>query len=223
MSWLSADSMSVTLGGRRILSGAYLQAEPGEVVGILGRNGEGKSTLFRCLLGLRPAATGTLHVNGAYVGRREALRVMGYLPQDTYLPPDLRVRRSIGMILGPDGDWSALETDARAAPLLARRARELSVGERRYVECLIALSLDRAVYLLDEPFSQVEPLYCGRLVELMRRAARGRAVVITDHLYRDVMKAADRLMLMGNGTLEEVPNDRRDLVVLGYVPPEPVD
>jgi lipopolysaccharide export system ATP-binding protein len=218
MCCLSADSISVTLGGRRILSGVYLKVDPGEVVGILGRNGAGKSTLYRCLLGLCPASTGTLHVNGAYVGRREALRVMGYLPQESYLPPDLSVERSAGMILGRAGDRSLLRSDERASRLLPRKARELSVGERRYVECLIALSLDRPVCLLDEPFSQVEPLYCERLVEHMRIAARDKAVIVTDHLYRTVMKAVDRLRLMRNGVLDDVPNDRRSLAECGYAP-----
>ena len=217
MTRLSADSIAMAFGLRRVLSGVFIEARAGDILGILGRNGSGKSTFYKCLLGLHRASTGSLRVDGRPVPKREALRFFAYLPQDSFLPLDARLAKSIDLVLGRKGNRSLFERDARAGSFLRARAMSLSVGEVRYVECLLALSLDRPIILLDEPFSQIEPIHCETLAERIREAATDRVIMISDHLYGNVQKVSTRMKVLNEGTLWDVDNDVESLTRYGYL------
>ncbi len=217
MSSLYVDSLSIAFDQRRVLSNVYLEARDGDIIGILGRNGSGKSTLYKCLLGQHRSSNGLMRINGKHINKNAAPKHIGYLPQNSFLPFDLRLEQSAKLILGRLGNWSILEADSRARFLLKKRARVLSVGEIRYVECLIALSLDRDIYLLDEPFSQIEPLYCEVLQDRIRQASIGKIVLISDHLYLNVQGISSRINVLVNGTLKDIENNRSSLEKLGYL------
>jgi lipopolysaccharide export system ATP-binding protein len=216
----SADSISVRFDQKQILSDAYVEANAGDIIGILGRNGAGKSSFYNCLMGLHRESKGSIRIDGAFVFRRMALRHFAYLPQETFLPFDLTLMKGIRLILGRKGNYSLFEEDARAKALLSEKGGNLSVGEIRYVECLAVLSLDRPIVLLDEPFSQVEPIYCEKLIAQIQRAASGRVVFVSDHLYQNVQKVSTHLLVLANGTLRSVENDELSLIKYGYVSKE---
>lgn len=220
MTSICADSITMSFGARRVLAGVYLEAGAGDIVGILGRNGSGKSTLYKWLLGMHRSSSGSVRIDGRRISRSEAPRCYAYLPQDSYLPLDLPLWKSASLILGSSGDHSLLEQDGRAATLMSRRARRLSGGEVRYVECLLALSLDRPVILLDEPFSQIEPILCETLERYIRAAAIGRVVMLSDHLYQNVQKLASFIEVLENGTLWKTRNDIASLRRYGYLTSE---
>jgi ABC-type multidrug transport system ATPase subunit len=217
MNSLYADSISMTFDKRRVLSDVYLKAEEGDIIGIFGRNGSGKSTLYKCLLGQYRTAIGTLHINGKYINKKDARKHIAYLPQECFLPFDLRLEQSATLILGRRGNWAILEADSRAKYLIKKKARQLSVGEIRYVECLIALSLNREVYLLDEPFSQIEPIYCQILNKYIRNASIGKVTLVSDHLYINVQSISTRLKVLVGGTLKDVENSHESLKKYGYL------
>jgi lipopolysaccharide export system ATP-binding protein len=217
MSSLYVDSLSIAFSQRKVLSDVYLAAEGSDIIGILGRNGSGKSTLYKCLLGQYRSFSGLLRINGMHISRNTAPKHIGYLPQDSFLPFDLRLEQSAKLILGRWANWSILETDSRAKLLLNKRARALSVGEIRYVECLIALSLEREIYLLDEPFSQIEPIYCEVLKEHIQKASIGKVILISDHLYQNVQGISSRMNVLVDGTLKEIENSRLSLEKYGYL------
>jgi lipopolysaccharide export system ATP-binding protein len=217
MSHFSADSISMRFDHRRVLADVYLEADKGDVIGILGPNGSGKSTLYKCLLGLFRASTGSVRIDGRYVSRRESLGHFAYLPQSSFLPLDMRLGRSVGLILGKRGDHSLFEGDPRASSLLREKRRRLSTGEIRYVECLLVLSLKRSIVLLDEPFSQIEPIYCETLTAYIRNSAPSKVTFLSDHLYGNIQKASTQIKVLADGTLWSVENSRESLVKHGYL------
>ncbi len=202
--------------------GVFITCAAGEIVGILGRNGCGKTTMLRAIFGSLDADQMHVTIDDESVGGGLRAASVSYLPQEPYLPRTLTVRRALELsIAGIDVDEAA-----RGFPLLAplvvpgpaaRRVRDLSGGEQRTVELYIALSLPVRYTLLDEPFTEVEP--AGRLLvaELVKQTAkeRCRGVILTDHAYRDVLSIADRLCVMAQGQLYEVA-DAAGLARYGY-------
>lgn len=213
----SADSISIVLGDRKILSDVYLEGASGDIIGILGRNGSGKSTLLKSLMGLNSHSFGTVRIDGSCPSREERLRQFAYLPQEGFLPRDLRVRKGISLVSPELFGETVLSRDARATELMDRRAATLSRGELRYLECLAVLSLDRPIILLDEPFSQVEPLYCEVLRKYIRDSIGSRIAIITDHLYYEVRKACTQIKILREGTLCAAKPDDQSLIDFGYL------
>ncbi len=171
------------------------------------------------MLGLLGRSTETVRIDGVTVHKRDRLRHFAYLPQGSYLPMDRTVDRSLRLIFGGQDALEVFTSDARARSLVRRRARSLSLGERRYVECLAALAVRKPIVLLDEPFAQIEPIYCEALRGLiLGTAAAGRIVLVSDHLSTSLEKLRPRLLLIRNGTLKEVLDGAEGLRRNGYLP-----
>ncbi len=214
---LSADSISIALGDRKILSGVYLEGVSGDIIGILGRNGSGKSTLLKSLKGLNTHSFGTVRIDGSYPSRGERLRLFAYLPQEGFLPRDLPLRRGIALVSPKLLGDTVLSRDERAADMMDRRAATLSRGELRYIECLAVLSMEKPIILLDEPFSQIEPLYCELLRKYIVDSIGSRIAIVTDHLYYEVLKVCTQINILREGTLWATKPDDQGLMDSGYL------
>jgi len=219
VSRLIADSINVRLGPQFSLSDVFLDAHTADVLGLVGRNGCGKTTLLRVLFGL-VAASGVVKVDGHYVAADDRWRHMAYLPQHSFLPRDQEVRRSTRLFLGPSGE-RILEEDRRLRSLARRKVGELSAGERRLVEFHLIMGLNRSFVLLDEPFSQVEPIYVEAMSAMIRARSQQTAFILTDHNHWSVREVCTGLYSLDNGTLRKMGSEDSDLRRAGYLPHEP--
>jgi lipopolysaccharide export system ATP-binding protein len=213
----SIDSMTIAFGSYRVLSGLQIEAEQGDIICILGRNGAGKTTLYRSILGLYREARGTMRIDTAYIPRRKRLRHFGYLPQRSFLPFDYSVRKGIALVLGKR-DAGLCESNEVARGFLDKKCGYLSAGELRYIECLVVLSMNRSILLLDEPFSQVDPILCETLRQKIREASCGRIILMSDHLYRNILGIATHMKILKGGILHSVENNNESLMKHGYLP-----
>ena len=216
---LIVDSLSHAFGMHRVLNGIYLSVEAGEIVGVVGLNGCGKSTMLRALVGTLIPDAMHLRLDGEPVDRAYRSGVIVYQPQDPYLPRRMRVRRVVGLALPGSAGRHAVAHTERLAPLMGHRVAELSGGEQRYLEVLLATHFPAAVTLLDEPFTEIEPIHRPGLKDRVRAIARdsGRSFIITDHAYRDVLATADRVVVMVDGVLRPASGEA-DLRRWGYTP-----
>lgn len=214
---LAIDSASHAFRGRRVLKAAWLACRSGEIVGLLGRNGCGKSTLLQILFGTLRADFSAEFVNGRPV--KSLFRLPGlaaYLPQASFLPRRMRVARAVRLFAGPQA-LAKLTAEPRIRELLASRVYQLSGGERRFLELALMLTLERPFVLLDEPFSELEPLYKQHARELIAAAAAaGSGVILTDHDYQQILQVSQRVVLMHGGETRPV-HDRSELEKL-YLP-----
>lgn len=214
---LEVDSLIHSYGRDPVLAGVYFTCEPGEVVGIVGRNGCGKTTMIKCLLGLIQPESMHLSVDGEIVKCGFASGHFGCLSQDPFLPRRISVRKAVRLFLPDNASRTAVLEDPRIAPLSGRRIARLSGGEHRYLEVLLVTRLPAPYLLLDEPFTEIEPVHRGPVKQLIRTTAQKRGVVVTDHAYHDILEVSDRVVVLSDGVLRNVESEE-DLTRWGYTP-----
>jgi len=199
------------------LDGLTLSVRKGEVYGLLGPNGSGKTTAIRLLVGLERATSGRIRAQGVEAPSRVLNTHVGYMPQETALYQDLTVRENLELF-GELYGMGRETLDRRIAELLAlvdltnRRdsvVHTLSGGMRHRTSLVAALLHDPALLLLDEPTVGVDPelraSFWGYFEDL---AARGVTVLLTTH-YMDEARNCDRIGLLRHGKLiaEGTPAD----------------
>ncbi len=221
-----ATNLVKSFRGRRVVDGASLELQRGEVVGLLGPNGAGKTTTFHIMVGLESPDSGCIAIDGVDVVRRpvwqRARLGLGYLAQEPSIFRKLTVEQNIMAVLqistGSSGERTErLESLLEQFDLVGLRRQmgfTLSGGERRRVEIARALAAEPRYILLDEPFTGVDPIAVGelqRIVENLKEAGLG--VLITDHNVRDTLAIVDRAYIMHegrtivSGTAREVSED----------------
>jgi iron complex transport system ATP-binding protein len=213
---LAAEAVGFAYGTRHVLTGVDLAVAPGELVGMIGPNGGGKTTLVRLLSGVLAPRTGMVRLEGrplADYRRRDVARRLAVVPQDplvefpfTALEVVLMGRAPHLPSLGLPGPGDlALARAAMArldvADLAARPIDRLSGGERQRVLLARALAQEPVVLLLDEPTTHLDLRHQARIwdVLLALRRERGLAVVAVLHDLNLAAAACDRLVLLAAG------------------------
>ncbi|HOB74166.1 MAG TPA: LPS export ABC transporter ATP-binding protein [Phycisphaerae bacterium] len=210
-------------GSRTVVDRVSYCVKHGEIVGLLGRNGAGKTTSFRITIGMITPNAGKVIFNGEDIADlpmyKRAQRGIGYLSQEPSVFQRLTVRQNLLAIL--EGmPLRRRERHARADNLLDsfgllhlsnQLARSLSGGERRRLEIARALITEPQLILLDEPFSGVDPIAVeGLQREITRlRSEHGIAILLTDHNVRETLSVTDRSYIIHEGQViaEGTPRD----------------
>lgn len=212
MPLLQASNLQKSYEGRPVVQGVSFHVEPGEIVGLLGRNGAGKTTSFRMTIGMIDADAGTVNFAGRDVSGlpmyQRARLGMGYLSQEPSAFQRLTCEQNLLAIL-ETLPLTRTQRKVRATELLAQfhlthkaghAARTCSGGERRKLEIARALVTNPRLILLDEPFSGVDPIAVEDLQqEIKRLASAGIACLITDHNVQQTLRVCDRAYIINEG------------------------
>ena len=212
---LEASGVRVERGKKSILRDVELSAGIGEVIGILGPSGAGKTTLFRALTGEVPPDAGRIVLDGVDVTRwplwKRARAGMGYIPQSASVFWDLTVRANLEtfhhVVFGARGDDAAAIATAAAervglAHRLDVRAGELSAGERRRLEFARAITRKPRVLICDEPFAGVDPAGAAQLGDLLAELAKSDVtVLLADHHVAEALRVCTRAVLLLDGSV----------------------
>jgi branched-chain amino acid transport system ATP-binding protein len=208
---LEARDLHTYYGASHILHGVEFRIDRGETVGLMGRNGMGKSTLIRSMLGLVKPRHGEVWVRGSPMTGAEPYLVarlgIAYVPEGRGIFPNLTVRENLVMAAraGPDGrrDWTyerVLSTFPRLAERLQHGGWQLSGGEQQMLTIGRALMTNPDLLILDEATEGLAPQIAKeiwRIIDDIR--ARGIAAVIVDKNYRAVTAIADRNVILVKG------------------------
>lgn len=213
---LEAHQITKRYGGRTVVDRVTFRVNRGEIVGLLGRNGAGKTTSFRIAMGIVKPEGGRVLFNGEEITDlpmyRRAQKGLGYLSQESSVFIRLTVEKNLLAILECISGLSTPDRKRRAAELmeqfgLARNARQeartLSGGERRKLEIARALITRPAIILLDEPFSGVDPIAVQDLQREITRlkSTLGLSFLLTDHNVRQTLEVTDRSYIIHEGTV----------------------
>lgn len=211
---LEAQEILKAYTGRVVVQKVSFRVGHGEIVGLLGRNGAGKTTSFRIAVGMVKPDGGRVFFNGEEITHlpmyRRALKGLGYLSQESSVFVRLTVEQNLLAILELTSGLSSAQRKVRAHELMdqfgltrnaRQEARTLSGGERRKLEIARALITKPAIILLDEPFSGVDPIAVQDLQReiLHLKQELKLSFLLTDHNVRQTLEVTDRSYIIHEG------------------------
>ncbi|OLC14767.1 MAG: ABC transporter ATP-binding protein [Candidatus Rokubacteria bacterium 13_1_40CM_69_27] len=197
-------------GESHVLHGVSLAVGPGEIVTILGRNGMGKTTLIRSVIGFTPARRGTIRFKGEDITRWPPFRAvehgMGLVPQGRRVFPSLTVRENLEVAArGNGGRWTLAkvhELFPRLQERAGNRANKLSGGEQQMLAIGRALMTNPDLLLMDEPTEGLAPLLVrevGRVIAELKR--EGLSILLVEQNLPMALKVADRVHVLSRGQI----------------------
>ena len=206
---LDVSDVHTYYGDSHILHGVSLDVAPGEVVAILGRNGMGKTTLIRSVVGFSPPRRGRVSFKGndvtAWAPFRRVERGMALVPQGRRVFASLSVRENLDVARGGTGRWDMARVYAlfpRLAERAQNRANKLSGGEQQMLAIGRALMSNPELLLMDEPTEGLAPLLVrevGRVIAELKRA--GLSILLVEQNLPMAASVADRVHVLNRGQI----------------------
>ena len=187
---LEIDSVIKNFGTWQLLSDVYLRINTGDVIGLFGRNGTGKSVLMQIIFGTMKADRKFIRLDGCKIlpAPYRHSGTIAFLPQQGYLPKHQKMKQLVRYYLDTDVVSDFYKDDEVAQSCMDRRVSQLSGGERRYLEAKLLLLGDTKFVLLDEPFDYLSFHLADKLIELIKKHSVNKGIVISDHNYGKVLE-----------------------------------
>ena len=212
---LLVDSVHLEFDKLQVLQSAFITAQTGRVTGVLGRNGCGKSCLFKCIMGgIKPQNifvrfNDEPETDYAHIGKR-----VKYLPQNVFMPTNMTLGEAFDLY---EVDYNGLVAfDNKFHTFQRMTSGQLSGGEARIAEMYMVLNSEAEFCILDEPFSNVAPKYVEMMQDLIQTHKTSKGIIISDHMYEQVMDITDDLFLLRDGYTFPI-KCREDLIHHGYI------
>lgn len=210
---LEIDSVELSFAERQILTSVYLKIETGRITAILGSNGSGKSCLMKVIFGELTPKHKSMRIDSIWHKSFSNKQVL-YLPQYCCAPKRTKVSTMFDEFGVSFDEFTAHFPELNH--LKGNRIGELSLGEQRIVEIFIMLRAESLFVMLDEPFSQIMPLHMKTIKALIKETCNRKGILLTDHMYKNVVEIADDLYVINNQTVYRA-NSTEDLIKHGYL------
>jgi len=209
MSALTAEGLHTFYGKSHILHGVGLTVEEGRITALLGRNGAGKSTTLRSLMGLTPPREGKVEIFGRDTTHWQPYRIaalgIGYVPEGRRVFANLTVVENLRVPLARSGPWTeerVFELFPRLAERRNNRGRQLSGGEQEMLAIARALILNPRLLILDEPSQGLAPLIVREVFDVVARMrAEGISVLLVEQNARMSLEIADHAYVLDGGSV----------------------
>lgn len=196
-------------GETQVLYGLDLTAQAGQVTAILGRNGAGKSTTLKTVMGLLPVKAGEIRLQGDLLNGKAPYNVaaagIGYVPETRDIFPSLSVRENLELAAsrGRSGDWTmdtVIDLFPRLGERLANGGQQLSGGEQQMLAIARALLLNPVLLMLDEPTEGLAPIIVKLIHDKMQELRRaGQTIVLVEQNFGFATALADAVAVVGKG------------------------
>ncbi|HEY0292620.1 MAG TPA: urea ABC transporter ATP-binding subunit UrtE [Hansschlegelia sp.] len=217
---LDVENLRVSYGQSEVLHGMNFTVAPNEIVAIMGRNGMGKTTLMKTMMGILPTTAGAIRLGGEDInGLKSHQRVkkgVAYVPQGRMVFSTMTVKENIETGLVASGERNVPSDIYELFPVLlemkGRRAGNLSGGQQQQLAIARALATNPKVLLLDEPTEGIQPSIIREMARTLRRIRndRGLSIVVSEQVLSFALDVADRVLVVENG--EIVHDEKRDAV-----------
>lgn len=210
---LEADGIQLQFGNKIILSDVFLSCTQGSIIGLLGRNGAGKSCLLQAIFGTL-ACEKSVRINR--VSCNEAFKepaLIRYLPQFHFIPNGLSIK---DIFRRYQLDYSVFKHQFPSCSVpIHQQFRNLSGGEKRLIEIFIIVESPAAFALLDEPFTFLNPIQINTVKAYIHSKKSIKGFIITDHLYKHILDISNTNYVLVNGKTH-LTKQYSDIEKLGY-------
>ena len=208
---LNVSGLHVAYGESEVLHGLDFTVQPNEIVAIMGRNGMGKTTLMKSLMGIVPTKSGTVSIDDTNITRMKShQRVangIAYVPQGRMIFSTMTVQENVEVGLTVTGEKHVPESIYELFPVLLemkkRRGGNLSGGQQQQLAIARALASKPKVLLLDEPTEGIQPSIIREMGRTLKRIRdeRGLSIVVSEQVLSFALDIADRVLVMENGEI----------------------
>jgi urea transport system ATP-binding protein len=207
---LNVKELRSAYGESEVLHGLDLDVAPGEIIAIMGRNGMGKTTLMKTLMGIMPTRSGTVTVEGETVTdlkpHQRVASGIAYVPQGRMIFSSMTVQENVETGLTVTGESTVPPDIYELFPVLldmkSRRGGNLSGGQQQQLAIARALASRPKVLLLDEPTEGIQPSIIREMARTLRRIRdeKGLSIVVSEQVLTFALDVADRVVVLENGT-----------------------
>ena len=204
MELLKCVDLKKSFGKTEILHGINLTVNSGKIIGLLGKNGTGKTTLIKLINDLLTPTSGEIYVKGEKIGVNSKLAI-SYLPERTYLDKTMSVSGVLKYFseFYPDFD---IEKARRLLLDLGldekQKLSKMSKGMQEKVQLVLVMSRNADIYILDEPLGGVDPATRDYILDtILSNFKEGSSVIISTHLISDIEKILDEVIFINNGEI----------------------
>lgn len=201
---ITVENLHKSYGRKTVLDEVSFTAQPGQIIGLLGPNGCGKTTLIKILTGLIKDHTGTVRINNEEPGAYSK-SIVAYLPEKTYLPDWMRPVDAINYFADFYKDFDkdkAIAMVSRFGLDMKQRVKTMSKGQQEKLRLLLVICRNAQLFILDEPLGGVDPAARAKILDLiLENRAASSTVLISTHLIGDVEYIFDRVLMIKEGHL----------------------
>jgi branched-chain amino acid transport system ATP-binding protein len=214
MAMLEIEGLNGWYGASHVLHGVSFAVEPGEIVALVGRNGAGKTSIIRSIMGLMPRTTGAIRFNGEDISRLKAhdryVRGLAYVPEERRVVRGLTVLENLQLGLVADrkriDEAAAIDEIARSFPRLKERLHQegvtMSGGEQQMLAIARAMIARPKMILLDEPSEGIMPVLVEEMGALFRRLREeGTTLLLVEQNVEWALNLADRAVIVDQGEI----------------------
>jgi len=204
MEIIKCDHLYKTFDNKEILRDVNLSIPKGKIIGLLGKNGTGKTTLIKLINDLLTPTSGEILVNGKKPGV-ESKRIISYLPERTYLDKNMKVEQ----ILTFFEEFYDNFNKEKAIKLLKDldldinlKVSKMSKGMREKLQLILVMSRDAEIYILDEPLGGVDPATRDYILDtILSNFNEGASIIISTHLISDIERILDEVIFIDKGSI----------------------
>ncbi len=204
MKLLEVKNLNKKFDNKKILKDINFSIDKGKIVGLLGKNGVGKSTLIKLINDLLTPTSGEILVNGNKVGV-ETKRVISYLPERTYLNKQMKVSEVINFFEDFYDDFDSKKAKKLLKELdldINQKLTKMSKGMQEKVQLVLVMSRKADLYVLDEPLGGVDPATRDYILDtILSNFDEDSSVIISTHLIADIEKILDEVIFIDKGEI----------------------
>ena len=204
MELLECKNVCKSFGSKKILHNINLKIPRGKIIGLLGKNGMGKTTLIKLINNLLTLSDGEILVNGKKIGV-DSKKIISYLPERTYLDKSLKVNEALDYFQ----DFYDNFDKEKAVKLLMdlqidlnEQISKMSKGMQEKLQLVLVMSRNAELYILDEPLGGVDPATRDYILDtILKNFSEGASVIISTHLIQDIERILDEVIYIDKGKI----------------------
>ena len=204
MKLLEIKHLNKSYGDKKVLKDINLSITSGKIIGLLGKNGTGKSTLIKLINDLLTPTSGEILINGEKVGV-ESKKIISYLPERTYLDKTMTVEKVIEYFEDFYDNFDSKKAKKLLKDLdldIKQKLSKMSKGMQEKVQLVLVMSRKADLYILDEPLGGVDPATRDYILDtILSNFNEGASVIISTHLISDIERILDEVIFIDKGKI----------------------